>query len=196
MAGNVWTKAALAVGLALVAAACAAPSRRLSTRVVEDPIVLPRRMASLAIGGGVAHQEPIDARRSWMTGSFRFGITDRLEWTDLLSLRYALLDDRPADGRAARPLSLALQAGFRGIGYSSSEGMIVLPTAAVQTLKHLGDRWALGLSFTWLATWVQRPVTFWAMDDLVHASNGRSYWTVNGFAARQLGDHFALSLGG
>ena len=72
---------------------------------------------------------------------------------------------------------------------------IVLPTAAVQTLKHVGDRWALGLSFTWLATWVQRRATFWAMDDLIYTSSRRSYWTLNGFAARQLGDHFALALG-
>jgi hypothetical protein len=163
---------------------------------VEDPIVLPRRMASLTIGGGVAHQEPIGARRSWMTGNFRFGITDRLEWTDLLSLRYAPLDDRPVDGRPARPLSLALQAGFRGIGYSSIEGMVLQPSAALQTLKHVGDRWALGMSFTWLATWMQRPVMLWSTTgDLVYTSGRRSFWTLSGFATRQLGDRLALSLG-
>ena len=136
----------LAAALATIAiAACAAPSRPLPTRIVEDPIVLPRRMASVSMGATVVHYEPTDAQGVLVTPGFRFGITDRLEWIDLLGLRYAILDDRPADGRAPMPFSLALRAGLRGIGYSSLEGMIVLPVVSLQALKHIADRWALSL---------------------------------------------------
>lgn len=186
------------LGLGIVAAACAAPSRRLTPRVVEDPIVLPRRLASIALGAGVARYEPGGNRSSWSEGSFRMGITDRLEWADLMSLRYALLDDRPADDRPPRRLSLALQAGFRGIGYSSGLGMIVMPIVAVQTLKHIGDRWAVGLSATWRAIWMQNPPgdTFWYTQNLGYTAGRRSFWSLGGFATRQLSERFALSLGG
>ena len=131
----------------------------------------------------------------WGTGSFRLGITDRLEWTDLLQLRYALLDDRPADGRAPQPLSLALRAGFYGIGYSSTLGMIAYPTAAVETLKRLGNQWAFGLSLSWIATWSQREgPALRDPDDLGYrAGLRRSYWSLEGFAARQLTERFALT---
>jgi len=161
--------ALLAVG---AIAACAPPSRRLTPRVVEDPIVLPRRMASLSAGGFVAHYEPTDARRGDALLGFRYAFTDRLEWVDLLSLRYALLDDRPVGGGPARPMSLAVRAGVTGMGYSSSIGFIVLPVASVEGLKHIADRWALQLSLNWSAQWVQR-----------HTFASPSYTPVVGYSA-------------
>jgi hypothetical protein len=186
------------LGVGIVAVACAAPSRRLTPRVVEDPIVLPRRLASLALSGGIARYEPSGARSFWSEGRFRMGITDRLEWTDVTSLRYALLDDRPAGDRPPHRLSLAIQAGFRGIGYSSSLGMLLMPIAAVQTLKHLGDRWAVGLSVTWQAIWMQKPPgeAFWYTQNLGYTAGRRSFWSLSAFVTRQLSEHFALSLGG
>src|SRR6478752_4888286 len=97
---------------AITVAACAAPSRRLTTRIVEDPITLPRRMASGSINVTAIHHEPTDAQEVRILPELRYGITDRLEWADLLGLRYAFLDDRPTDGRAPMPLSLALRAGL------------------------------------------------------------------------------------
>src|SRR3954468_16362644 len=186
-----------AVLAASALAACAAPSRRLTPRVVEDPIVLPRRMASVSVGGYVRHFEPTNTRVDGVPVTFRFGITDRLEWDDLLSLRYALLDDRPADGRAPRPLSLAVRAGVRGIGYSSMEGMIVLPIISVDALKHVGDRWALSLSADWEAQWIQDPVIFIPAYSGSLGYSSRT-WSELGFGAavtRQLSERIALGAG-
>ena len=84
-----------------------------------------------------------------------FGLTNRLEWFGLIGLRFAILDDRPADGRAPMPFSLAVHAGVIGIGYSSAEGMIVVPVASLTVLKHVADRWALSLVGGWRAQWVE-----------------------------------------
>jgi hypothetical protein len=182
---------------AVTIAACAAPSRRLTPRVVEDPIVLPRRMASLSLGGYARHFEPTDTRVVGAPVTFRYGITDRLEWVDLLSLRYAILDDRPADGRAPKPLSLAVRAGVRGIGYSSMEGMIVLPTVSADVLKHVADRWALTLSAEWQAQWIQDPVTFIPAYSGSLGYSGRNWSDLDIAAAakRQLSERIALGVG-
>lgn len=190
------TRAAAPALLAAVAmAACAAPSRRLTPRIVEDPIVLPRRMASLSAGGFVAHYEPTGARRGNALLRFRYAFTDRLEWVDLLSLRYALLDDRPADGRPARPISLAVRAGVTGVGYSSFEGFVVLPVASVEGLKRIGDRWALELAVDWSAQWVQRR-SFVSLppysSTLGYAGNPASSLVVRGGVTRQLAGRVAL----
>src|SRR3954470_21535756 len=145
---------------AITIASCAAPSRKLTTRIVEDPITLPKRMASASINVTAIHYEPTDAQGILTTPGLRLGITDRLEWADLLSLRYAFLDDRPIDGRAPMPLSLALRAGLFGIGYSSLEGLFLVPIVSLDALKHVSDRWALSLSVDWTAQWVSRPFSW------------------------------------
>lgn len=182
----------VAVGMA----ACAAPSRRLTPRVVEDPIVLPRRMASVGLRGFAAHYEPTDARRNNLLVGVRYAFTDRLEWADLLSLRYALLDDRPVDGRPARPISLAVRAGATGIAYSSFNGLIVFPVASVEALKRIADRWALDLSVTWLAMWQQRGTSVFPSppytSTLGYAGNTASSLTLRGGATRQLAERVAL----
>jgi len=187
----------LAAALATIAvAACAAPSRQLTTRIVEDPIVLPRRMASVSMGVNAVHYEPTDAQGVRVIPGFRFGITDRLEWIDLLGLRYAILDDRPADGRAPMPFSLALRAGVRGIGYSSMEGMIVLPVVSLHALKHVADRWALSLSASWVAQWVEHGLEFTPAYNrgLYYASRRGSIVTLGGAVTRQLGNRVALGI--
>ena len=190
-------RAAVAALLSAVAmAACAAPSRRLTPRVVEDPIVLPRRMASVAMRGFVAHYEPTDVRRGDALAGFRYAFTDRLEWVDLLSLRYALLDDRPMDGRPARPISLAMRAGVTGMGYSSFNGLIVLPVASVEALKRIADRWALEVSVNWSAQWQQRGTFVFPSPQytstLGYAGRAASSVTFRGGATRQLSERVAL----
>ena len=177
-----------AVLAAITVASCAAPSRKLTTRIVEDPITLPKRMASASINVTAIHYEPTDTQGVLTTPGFRFGITDHLEWVDVLGLRYAFLDDRPADGRAPMPLSLALRAGLLGIGYSSAEGMIVLPTVSLDALKHVGDRWALSLSLDWTAQWVARPFG-WTLrynDALFYSARRFSFLTLSAAVTRQL----------
>ena len=189
--------AAVALAAVVVAlAACAPPSRRLTPRVVEDPIVLPARMASASLSGVAAHYEPTDRRRGSAMLGLRYAFTDRLEWVDVLSLRYAFLDDRPLDGRPARPIPLAVRAGVVGIGYSSSNGLIVFPVVSVDTLKRIADRWALELSLDWAGGWVQRtgflsPSPSYTTD-LGYASNSASALSLRGGATRQLTERVAL----
>jgi hypothetical protein len=192
MRAGVWF-AALA---ALAAASCAAPSRRLTTRIVEDPITLPKRMASASLAVTAVHYEPTDAQGVVFAPGLRYGITDHLEWTDLLGLRYAFLDDRPADGRTPRPLSLALRAGVYGIGYSSAEGMIVLPVVSLTALKHVADRWALSLSAGWTAQWIEYPSSWTPAysSTLVYSSRERSWLSLDASVVRQLRDRVALGV--
>ena len=180
-----------AVGLA----ACAAPSSRLPPRVVEDPIVLPRRMASVALRGFAAHYEPTDVRRNNLLLGFRYAFTDRLEWVDLLSVRYALLDDRPMEGRPARPISLAVRAGATGMGYSSLNGFIIFPVVSIEALKHIADRWAIQLTVHWSALWQQGSTTFLPSPytaTLGFTGNAASSLTFRGGATRQLAERVAL----
>jgi hypothetical protein len=186
-------------GLALAAvavASCAAPSRQLTPRVVEDPIVLPRRMASVSLGVRYAHYEPTDGGGTTSQGGFRVGLTNRLELTDLVGLRFAILDDRPADGRTPMPVSLAVGAGVAGIGYSSLEGMIVQPVARITALKHVADRWALSLSAGWVAQWVQDPITVVPAfgPGLGYSGRNRSTLTLGATVTRQLVERTALAI--
>jgi hypothetical protein len=188
-----WTSAALLAAVAM--ASCAVPARRLTTRVVDDRIVLPKRMASVSLDGRLIHYEPTDAQAGTLIPGFRFGITERLEWVDLLSLRYAILDDRPADGRPPMPLSLAVRAGMDGVGYSSMEGWLLLPVASVDVLKHVGDRWALSMGAAWQAFYVESPAAFITpaySGGLGYSSRRWSDIGVRGDVIRQLNDHFAL----
>lgn len=183
---------------AIAFASCAAPSRQLTPRIVEDPITLPKRMASVSVAVTAVHYEPTDAQGLPGTPGFRFGITDHLEWVDLLGLRYAFLDDRPADGRAPMPFSLALRAGTHGIGYSSAEGMIVLPVVSLEALKHVADRWALSLSAGWRAQYVAHA-SGWTPaynGGLFYSSRRWSFVTLHVLVIRQLSERFALGVGG
>jgi len=181
---------------AVAVAACAAPSRQLTPRIVEDPITLPRRMASASLAVTAVHFEPTNANAFPGTPGFRFGITDHLEWVDLLGLRYAFLDDRPADGRARMPISLALRAGVHGIGYSSMEGMIVQPVVAVTALKRVADRWALTLSAGWRAQYVDNEFGWTPAynGSLTYASRRWSFLGVNAAVTRQLSERVALGV--
>ena len=183
--------------VALAAWACAAPSRRLTPRVVEDPIVLPKRMASVSSEISFVHYEPTDFQGTFGVPGFRFGLTNRLEWVDL-GLRFAILDDRPADGRTPMPFSLAVRAGLMGIGYSSAEGMIVLPVASLSALKHVADRWALSLAAGWRAQWVERT-SFFAITPaygrtLSYSGRRGSTITLSGAVTRQLSERIALGI--
>jgi hypothetical protein len=137
---------------------CATPSRRLTTRVVDDPMVLPRGLFGLTVHAAATKYSLRDDLFWTWPLRFRYGITDRLELSDL-GLRYAFLDDAPAyadgapDGRRHGPLSLSVRAGVDGIGFSSFQGFIVLPTLSVLARKHLGGRayvWAdVGADGAW-----------------------------------------------
>jgi hypothetical protein len=187
----------LAALAAVALAACAPPSRRLTPRVVEDPIVLPKRMASVSTEISFRHYEPTDAQGTIGVPGLRFGLTNRLEWADL-GLRFAILDDRPADGRTPMPFSLAVRAGLIGIGWSSAEGWIVLPVASLTALKHVADRWALSLAAGWSAQWVEQTSFFGITPaysrTLTYSGRRRSTITLSGAVTRQLSERIALGI--
>ena len=69
---------------------------------------------------------------------------------------------------------LAVRAGAFGLGFSSTGGFIVFPLLSVQTLKHIGDRWALSLSVDWFGGWLERaPVTSTPYDDRLSLNSNR-----------------------
>jgi hypothetical protein len=183
---------------AAVLAACAAPSRHLSRRVVNDPIVLPRRMASVSIAASETWYPREHTSAGGLTPTFAVGLTDRLEYEGLLGLRYALLDDAPGGPRAPAALSLAIEAVVLGVGYSSEQGWIAYPTVGIRAQKHVADRWNLLLAADWSAAWFERPLAATpATDPLLGPVPGsnRSVVEVDLRATRQLGERFALSLG-
>lgn len=63
---------------------------------VDNPMAVPRRMASLGIGGSIARGTSGASLGHTVSASFTYGLTGRLELVDLLGLRYAFLDDAPA----------------------------------------------------------------------------------------------------
>ena len=143
----------------LVSVGCGTPSRRLPARMVDDPITLPRRMVSVAMG---AQRTASNERREteWQPiGYLRYGLTDRLTLDGLLALDFAVLDDAPIEyaatgERAARsPFGLSLQAGLAGIGYSSIEGTIVQPRLGLVLRKRLGNSWRAGLGAAWYSSY-------------------------------------------
>jgi hypothetical protein len=142
---------------------CATPSRTLTTRMIDDPAVLPRRLFAFSIDPYVSKfstwKEPFVL---WQP-AFAYGITDRLELDSLIALRYAILDDAPAyadglpDGRRRGRLSLVARAGFDGIGYSSMQGLITLPDLSITARKHLGGSVAVNLHAGADGYWVASP---------------------------------------
>jgi hypothetical protein len=154
-------------------------------------------MASVSMNGTAIRYEETDTQGSTWRANLRVGITDRLEWVDVLGLRYAVLDDRPADGRAPDPVSLALHVGVLGIGYSSLEGMIVLPAASLRLLQHVDDRWAVSLSAGWTAQWVATPFAWTRAynDALVFSARRFSFVSLGADVTRQLTDRVALGVG-
>lgn len=190
-------------GLILIVAsglACGTPSRRLTTRAVDDPEVLPRRLLSLRAGWSVAHVTPSSHWKPWtqgdVVGKWQYGITDRLQLEDV-ALRYAFLDDAPSGspsgGRPDR-LSLSALAGFRGIGVGSLTGFIAVPVLGVRTSKHLGSRVLLRGSLDWLGTWQAK---LWDgsgeyFRDLTPYSGRTSHLDLSATVLVQLVDHLAV----
>jgi hypothetical protein len=198
----------IGASLALAITACATPSRRLSTRTVDDPAVLPGRMVEVSVDAAVSRDHPTDVAAGSVLPRIDYGLSDRLELADLLSLRYALLDDAPraperiaADPfRPRDPLSLSVRAGLTGIGYSTVEGLIVLPVVEVVALEHLGAATTLALQLGWSGQWVGEralfPQPYGYNDRLWPTAPRRSQLTASVIATRQLTDHLSLSLAG
>ncbi|MEA2698060.1 MAG: hypothetical protein QOI66_2331 [Myxococcales bacterium] len=145
-----------------VGGGCGAPSRRLTVRQVNDPIVNPRGLVTLG-GGATLERDGSGQRSSWLHQLFfRYGITDRLELTGL-GLGFAFLDDAPpttlttAPPKARPPLALAVRGGLDGIGDSSVDGLFLYPSVVLTARKHLGGRVRVGGDAYWNALWSASP---------------------------------------
>jgi hypothetical protein len=193
-----WT---ISVALAASLAACATPSRRLSSRVVEDPIALPQRMAEVdATAMVTGYRRGGETATSYPSG-FSLGLTDRLEWEGLFSLKYALLDDSPgrSDQATPRPMSLAVRAGVIGFGHIGADGWILLPLISLQTQKHINGLWLLGATAALSGRWSSAmPVS---NDQLSRSSlwpedSTWSEWWLGLAATRQVTSRVALGVAG
>jgi hypothetical protein len=179
---------------------CGTPSRHLTTRIVDDPMVLPRRMLSMGLTGQVA-ERPRPQVVSSFSASLDYGVGKRLELDGLTSLRWAILDDAPAPADADRRpdrLSLAVRGGAVGIGSSSLEGFTVLPIASVEVRKHVGAQARVSLAGTWQGRWVEHPVGWLEdpyLDDLFPIGSRMSSTELAADVLRQVGDHVALGVG-
>jgi hypothetical protein len=172
---------------------CGTPARHLTTRIVDDPMVLPRRMLSMGLQADVSQQPRTSPN---LLALLDYGLGKRLELDGLLSLRWAILDDAPAevDQRPDR-LSLAVRGGAVGIGASSVEGFMVYPIASVELRKRLGAQTRVSLAATWEGRWVENPAGWYEgayHDDLWPTSARTSSAEVAAGLLRQLGDHVAL----
>jgi hypothetical protein len=186
--------ALVAVLVAGVLAACAAPSRRLPLRVVDDPVVLPRGMAAVELSPYARWYPLTHAHTNGVVPELRLALGNRVELDNLSSVRVALLDDAPGSPLPASRLSLAVQAGVFGTGYSSEEGWIVYPTLSVTAAKHIAGRWRLSAYAEWDGYWVQKPLAVSpGYDGQLFAFTRRASVLTLGLAAvRQLTERVAL----
>jgi hypothetical protein len=181
--------------VAIVAFGCAAPSRQLTTRAVEDPLVLPRGLASVSLGATVERVEPAGTTSLFFEPYVAYGLTDRLELNGL-GLRYAFLDDAPAPASRA-PFGLALRAGINSFGFSSTDGFVLEPALSLDARKHLGNRFLLWGDAGWKAVWSteSRARATAYNSDLSPNTSHASILLVNVGGLVQLVDHLTLSAG-
>jgi hypothetical protein len=183
-----------------LAAGCAAPTRQLTTRAIEDPAVLPRGLAAFSVAGSVSRLDSPRATNGASDLGFAFGITDKLE-LDRLALRYAFLDDAPPPADAPDAprsrLSLVLRGGLDGIGYSSTEHLIARTALSVRVGKHLGARVRVSATLGWNGFWTSnpQPTTAFYSSYLWPRVDRASELTLTTGALVQLVDHLALGAG-
>jgi hypothetical protein len=183
---------------------CGTPSRHLTTRGVDDPMSLPRRLMAASVSESVDTLGTSGIATSPLALRIRYGLTDKLELDDL-SLRFAFLDDAPPAGGAPpetsrKHLSLAVRAGIEGLGFSSTDGFIMLPTLVVDARKHLGARGYVWASAEWSSIWAsdaaRRIIAYTRY--LWPNSSRSSEVSVGGGSVVQVGNHITIgaSVGG
>ena len=187
--------ATAAVSATAVAIGCAAPSRWLTPRQVDDPITLPRKLASESLLVAPARYWPTEKTDVAALHGFGYGITDRLEW-NLFSFRYALLDDAPAGTTPTSPLSLAVGGGLEGLGYTSIDGTILMPTAHLRVMKHVASRWRFEAGTQWIGLWASggSDAVRYNVGTLRQLSYPGAMVSVDLVAMRQLVDRLALAV--
>lgn len=162
------------------------PAVQLPTRSVDDPVTLPAAM--VAVSAGVSIDRAVEFQRGMgmddlLLRNLRWGINHRLELRAPLQLTYAVLDERPADGRTPAPFSLALRGGLGFQVYQRES--TVQPLAGLQ----LGKR-------------IHPAVALWVEGDVAVTTAVAPEWSVvgrrwSGFvgATVQIISRLALTLG-
>jgi hypothetical protein len=186
---GVHSKLAAATAIVLTAA-CATPSRRLSTRQVEDPITLPRRLASVSdgIAGTLGNEHGSREGRLLKLGYLEYGLTDRITLENFTAMRIAIMDDvpegQPATGIASpgSPFGLAVNGGLQGAGYGDAAGFIAVVYAGVVLAKHVGRSVLIDGSARWTGLHRSRAID----EEWTEANLG---------VMAQLIDHVAVGLG-
>jgi hypothetical protein len=152
-----------ALSIVIVAgAACATPSRRLSTRQVDDPLMYPKHLMSGAawVGGTISDEH---GKRSGyvIPAGLSFGLTDRITVTLPLVIGVGIMDDVPAGqsptgiASARSPFGLAIISGITGAGFGGSPrvGNQVNVRLGLAAAKHIGRSFHLDVATQWNGFW-------------------------------------------
>lgn len=99
---------------------CGTPSRRLSTRAVDDPMTLPHRLMRVDIGASAVRGSQ---RLETPVLQIDYGLTDRLQLVNLSGLKYALWDDAPSpDASHSRDPEGAVKRALPGVSTDAPDG--------------------------------------------------------------------------
>jgi hypothetical protein len=147
---------ALALWLSAAASAWSAGAERLPLRQIDRPLVLPAKMwqerlvqntvLELDNGhGGVDAETP----QGFLPALPSYSFTDRLMWMAVPGpyFRYLMVGNKidSAHGMAAKGLSLALDGGLTGIGYSSRDGFSMAASLVLNAKRPFSTRiWGEG----------------------------------------------------
>jgi hypothetical protein len=137
--------------LALAAGAgCHVLPTRLPERPIDDPVTLPKKMAAVGLNWGPQFPDPGSPGQWPINGGASVGLTPRLQLDLPLALLYAVMEERPSDGRSAQPVTLAVGGGLETLGFG-------IPVAGswiegeLLAKKRLGQRWRIDAAFVFEA---------------------------------------------
>jgi hypothetical protein len=136
--------ATLPTVLALVAAAGChhVPPTRLPERPIDDPVTLPAKTGELGVNWGPRFPDPGSPGHWPIGGGVSIGLSPRLQLDLPLSLVYAVMEERPSDGRPAQPVTLAVGGGLAAFGFGTPVAGAWLQ-GELLAKKRLGQRWRI-----------------------------------------------------
>jgi hypothetical protein len=142
--------------IALLVVGCRTPAARLPTRMIDDPATLPAHTMEVVLGNAWYWRSPRGFGRGTLPlVGLRYGITSRLQLTDLPGFSYSVLDERPIDGAAPDRFTLVASGWLGWLPGAPEWG--VAPSAGLGVGKRLGSRVSLDGGAAYLPTVRLRP---------------------------------------
>jgi len=129
--------------LGLLVSGCASTNPSLPIRKIDQPYTLPMDTREFAAGGGYRYkqQRPEPAERDFVFNEARLSgpISDTWTWDYLSHFRHQLHHDEQD--------TYGFGLGFREVGYSSFDGLYVMPTVSAYYRRNLSRSFALEAEF-------------------------------------------------